>query len=109
MKHIKQYEEINQNEPKIDDFVICEEENTAIDDVEIVQFTKNNIGQIMEIKSTDLYKYRIKYDDVPDNLSHKLLLYNNVYTRPMARDEIKYWATDKNELLPLISANKYNL
>lgn len=109
MKYLKQYEEINQTEPKVDDFVICEEENTNIDDVKIVQFTKNNIGQIMEIKGTDIYKFRIKYDNVPDDLSYKLLLHNDVYTRPMAREEIKYWSADKNELLPLLTANKYNL
>lgn len=109
MKYIKTYEEININEPEVGDYVICKENNSDRSDDKAASFTSNRIGKIVRISLTNTYKYDISYTDIPINLHQFFNTIRGEECRPMKGDEIIYWSKDKDELIPFISSNKYNL
>lgn len=96
----KLFENINEDEPEVGDYVLCEEdEDTTFD------FTKNKIGKYC-MNSEDIdYPYYIEYDNIPDNL--QIFFTDNC--RLMMKNEIKYWSKDKNELEAILSTNKFNI
>lgn len=103
----KLFEELNEGEPKLGDYVICCEQESG-DDV-FDNFLLQNIGQIIA-RNNGNYDYGIKYNDVPKEVlfyfgsqgKHKLV-------RPMTKDEIIYWSENKEDLEPYIQSKKYNL
>jgi len=110
MKHLKQYETINEGLPTVGDFVICAENISSDNEVRAKEFTQNNIGQLVKIEDNDRhYRYRVKYENVPYDISYQFMIYDGDYIRPMTLPELTYWSKDKNELLPYITVNKYNL
>jgi len=125
MKHIKQYEIINQyknkktqNEPKFGDYVICDEDyedfNSKFHDdnfKKVIQIIRNNIGQCIK---RELDMYYIKYDNDILNNTENLTSYfshdgSGLNIRRMNKFEIIYWSNNKKDLEPIIQANKYNL
>lgn len=106
MKYIKLYEELNVNEPKAGDWIICEE-----DDNEIRSFIDNNIGRIISKESypqTGVFYYIVEYDNVPYDIMSRFRFYPG-NCRNMLREEIKYWSNDKSELESILQAKKYNI
>jgi len=101
MKYIKTYENID-NEPKVDDYVLCEEETK---DENVKEYVKTHIGQILIIEDLlkTMYNYKVFYKN-----SNKYFG-NNGNCRSMERNEIIHWSKNKEDLLPYLTANKYNL
>jgi len=115
MKYIKTYENINEDAPQVDDYVICEEYS---DERELDIFLANNIGKIVDIEKNTYFAgikdiiYWVKYDsNIGEELetSFNFGKYMEKNTRPFDKKEIKYWSKNKEELEHIISANKYNL
>lgn len=103
MKYIKKFEDIN--EPEVGDYVICSEEHDGLSK-KLIDFTSNNIGQLIEIDGTQYYPFVVKYDDnVPLELEVNFL--HN--TRGMMRAEIIHYSKNKEDLEMILNANKYNL
>lgn len=111
MKYLKKFnEELENNQLKIDDYVICEEEHY---NKKLEVFINNNIGQCITIdylKDTKLYG--IVYENIPKEfISEALFTFykNNKYRRNFWESEIKAFSIKKEDLEHLILVNKYNL
>jgi len=94
----KLYESINEGEPEIGDYVIIE-----TDDDEFKHYSNNYIGEVVDIERKPNTKRDIYY-----------ILFKNFDNRRSDREmiwryEIKYWSKNKEELEPILQANKYNL
>jgi len=117
IKNFKIFENINQGEPEVGDYIIVYEQ--------FEDELNSNIGELIKIfsKNTDDYKnsdYDVRYD-YPyivkfDNLSKKLQsdkgLWNTDFpshTRIYSRKEIKYWSKDKEDLQKILDAQKFGL
>ena len=110
----KLFESVNDGTPGVGDYVIVnetEEENFYSDDA--LNFINNSIGIIF--KKAGAHSFLIKYFDIPKNIivyfqysdySDGLKVGNGILT---SIKKIKYWSKDKEELIPLIQATKYNL
>jgi len=101
MKHIKLFEEINQNvigswtlAPEVGDYVICDSTNFDL----LKNLVKNNIGKLIQIEKVtrDDDNYYIKYTEIENDIV-------------FWRSEILYWSKDKEELEAILTAQKYNL
>jgi len=111
MKHIKEFESLDDNDPVVGDYVIC---NEADSDKDITAFISSNIGQIIKIKISDnlnKFLYFINYDNIPYNLRFRFTDFENTNKkmRGMFIEEIKYWSKNKEDLEVKLQANKYNL
>ncbi len=115
MKYIKKFEEIDQDkndEPQIGDYVICDD--TFSDDKQLLDFIKNNMGQIIPIDYDDSidknhFDYLVKYENIPYALISRFFRFYNDTSRPMKREEIIYYSPNKEDLEIIITQNKYNL
>jgi len=105
MKHLKTFETLNQNEPQIGDYVICQELN-AIEEINL--FLGNNIGKIVFVGERKMF-FCVQYTNIPRNISDRFGYGSITNARNMRRDEIKYWSDNKENLETLLSTNKYNL
>ena len=101
MKYIKYYEEVynDENEPHVYDYVIM---ISSVDTVK--NFIENNIGQIIEIDREN-YDVTVKYFNIPSHLKEYFV--NN--SRIFGLRKIKHWSKNKEDLIPFIQSNKYNL
>jgi len=132
MKHLKSYENTTKNkynQPQVDDYVICEE---ILGDNIKNNFININIGKILT--NNDNQNYDVIYENIPKNLltyftqisdltidAAFISSSNNTqygrffknlmsqYTRNMLRDEIIHFSPNKEDLLPYLYANKYNI
>jgi hypothetical protein len=99
MKHIKLFEEINQNTPEVDDYVICSGEH--FEGSALQPLIKDNIGKLIRI------------EQVKNNADLYYILYEeNKYFKDdiqFWREEILYWSKEKEELEHILDAKKYNL
>ena len=98
----KLFGSINEGEPKVGDYVICEE---SVSGEVVKEFISNNIGIFSKSIHDETFKYSIEYENIPDNIYGA---FTNKCRR-MSRQEIKYWSKDKEELEILLVTNKYNL
>jgi len=124
MKYLKTYEQ-SIDEPKVGDYVICDDEFFP-EDYGLRVFIKNNIGQINGIstlpggyRTIGLSKYNVLYDDIP--LSSIRIHFQTNYgtsTRKPAwpsgnrifnRKDIIYWSDNKEDCETYLISNKYNL
>lgn len=110
MKYLKTYEEINERELQIGDYVICPE--TYGFSEQVSNFVENNIGQY--IANADMDFLIIQYENVPDELKVNLYYTNENYityenSAVVERYEIKYWSPNKDDLEIYLDADKYNL
>lgn len=121
MKYIKKFETINDDKPQIDDYVICDvsEEYSSTDKlffttIEAIEFISKNIGYIWKIPNQN--KYLVKYFNIPENLQ-KFIFHYSDYSKGLKEgnsirvdiENIKFWSKNKEELIPLLKANNYNL
>ena len=99
--NFKIFEEINQGELEIGDYVICEE---SIND-NLKDFISNNIGSFSGFSEKGHpYIYIIKYENVPDFLLERDWFNNNC--RRMCRREIKYWSKNIEDLESILAVKK---
>jgi len=104
MKHIKEFENLNNNELGINDYVICKETGS------LNEFLSLNIGQVIQVDKYDRTLYVIEYKNVPEFLSYRFLCpIKDKFLRNMYKYEIKYWSKDREDLEAIIEAKKYNL
>jgi len=106
MKYIKNYES-TEKMLEIGDYVICEESNIGSDD-DTMKFLSENIGQYVDYSDNDQYPYVIQYEDCPSDLNG-FNYTTRENARLMERKEIKYFSKNKEDLLPIIDVNKYNI
>lgn len=126
MKHIKLYEELTQDKPQINDYVVCldrDEDNERMND-----FTKKNVGQIVKIEKltgaryTDKEEgeddsiplYVVKYNVPPLHIQRMLSWHDDNRTvlhdrRGFYPEEILYHSKNKEDVIAFIEASKYNL
>jgi hypothetical protein len=110
----KLFEELNETPPKVGDYVIVEEEDEDVfGDIDYINFINSSIGYIF--KSPGKSIHLVKYYNIPDNIkkyfqysdfSEGLKIGNGIIA---SNDKIKYWSKNKEDLLPFIAINKYNL
>jgi hypothetical protein len=111
MKYIKTYEEQSEEEPlQIGEFVICYEENDlsggkTLGKEEINKFFALNIGQIVEY---DDKWYEVEFENIPNTID-TWFHGSRLNCRVMKRSEMIQHSKNKEDLLPYINQNKYNL
>lgn len=104
------FENLNQNEPEIGDYVIIYSE----DFVEcLIDFFRNNIGKLTQISYNNQLKsndYKIKFDEyLPEYepfCNSTLSTSKEIF---VDKEDISRWSKNKKELETLITANIYNL
>jgi len=118
MKHLKLYE--NVNEPEIGDYVICQDNEKLKSASALNNFLQKHMGQYFKVtEKTDpisawqKYPYMIRYDyhTIPEELQEEYFMNCKDFDDAiaMSRDEIKHFSKNKKDLLPYITANKYNI
>ena len=102
MRYIRLFEELNQGEPKVGDYVLCE--------IDFRPERNGRIGRIIEYTPAERF-YATKMGKVAYNYRVEYFEYgNSVEIRVMvSRDEIKHWSDNKKELEIISQAKKYNL
>ena len=120
MKHIKLFEELNQNVPHIGYYAIA---NSNDADEETQNFFLTHIGKISSIFHD---KIDIEYVDVPEDLSYGSNWDDNCYmfkylsepnhkhsrntpSLQNSNSEVLYWSKNREDLEDILTANKYNL
>ena len=110
----KLFEELDEKIPKIGDYVIIKKDNDDdFDDNKYINFINSSIGYIW--KSPGKSTHIAKYYNIPDNI--KQYFQYSDYTEGLKignsiivyNDEIEYWSKNKEDLIPFIQSNKYNL
>jgi len=112
MKYLKTYEEVNERELQIGDYIFCDGSFGFSE--EVANFIENNIGQYVANDSNDRDILIIQYENVPNELRKNLYYTDENYTTYenaaiMERWEIKYWSPNKEDLEIYLDSNKYNL
>ena len=125
MKYIKQYEELNLDEPEIGDYVVALDNDE--DNTELNYFTSNNVGQISGIeyveepRSRQIYDepkmvpmYVIRFDNITDDIKRFFnwhITDTNIKTdrRGFYISEILYHSKNKEAVITYIKASKYYL
>lgn len=112
MKHIKKFENVNDEQPlEVGEYVICRD--SSIENDNLTNFLKNNIGRIV-MYDTDFgeYPYKVTYDNIPTEIQNKYFVFFeslNCYVRSFKREEFIVHSKINGDLKHLIAANKYNL
>ena len=117
MKHLKSYENTNEDEhtkPQIGDYVICKDSDNNELNTEFLNFTIGKILNDEDNKSRLRHGYNVEYQNILPKFSHCFNLELNKYKndkgyRYMLLDEILYWSPNINDLDPIINIYKYNL
>ena len=100
----KLYEAINQGEPEIGDYVLCEFPSNGFYDTELRKYINiTNIGHIVYIAESSLCL--VQFDYLPKKYSTIGL----PGQRYISSIYIKYWAKSKEELEEFLTTKKYNL
>ena len=118
----KLYESMNIGEPKVGDWVICDEGynwqvlgKTLFLDNPLLKFIRENIGYFYEYDYDNdaLHPYHICYYNVPDYLyddfNKTIVNGKEVMYRIFRLTEIIYWSEDKEDLEYILDAKKYNI
>jgi hypothetical protein len=99
--------ELNSDEPKIGDYVICQE--VSEEPKNVSEFINNNIGQLVKKPKGQFfmgdYEFWVIFQNIPYEIED--VFYDGI--RPMLRKEIKFWSENKEEVELFIQARNYNL
>jgi len=118
MKHIKTYEITVTTRfredtpdtltiPQKGDYVICKDAGFS---KKIEEFLQNNVGQIGIINKDSIYKYVVRYKDVPEELKFYFASGVDDFCRvQMSRKDIVFHSPNRNEARQYIINSKYNL
>ena len=101
MIYLKTYEELNIDEPKVGDWVICYA-TFNIDD-ELKKFLSTAIGKIQDRNARSVFNYGVYFEYMPKSLDE----WGN--SIDFQKSEIKYWSENKEDLEYIIAVNKYNI
>jgi len=107
MKHIKKFEKL-EKKLEIGDYVLCEEklDHEYTTDTIMENFSSTHIGKYIADKDNrEEHICLIEYKKIPDIIKD----YFEGNTRQILIDEIKHFSKNKKDLLPFLTANKYNL
>ncbi len=96
----KMFENINESEPKIGDYVICKTRNP--EKTAFKEYVDNNIGRIMNEFKDDSYFYG-------KDIKNYIVRFTNPTTYTFNKDQILYWSKNKEDMKDIQQANKYNL
>ena len=103
MKYIKKFESLD--EPKIGDYVACEEE-LGIN--ELCDFINNTVGKIFKIENS-YYNYAVKFDNIPQNLNEFFTDFGYKDCRGFNSNEILFWSENKEDVEEYLMTKKYNI
>jgi len=98
---VNKFNENNNDEPKVGDYVICTENQL---DHEFNNFIADNIGKIIVI-SNDKYAYEIRYYNIPYRFND--YFYNDI--RGFGEYEIIHFSKNKAELETILATKKFNI
>jgi hypothetical protein len=101
MKYIKNFESVNDGEPKVGDYVIVDRKT----ELDVYYFTSNTIGYYEQIIYSNKMTYHIRFDNVPEEIENKF----TYDCRNYSREDIKYWSRNKEEIEIILSTIKYNI
>jgi hypothetical protein len=114
MKYIKLFEDINQDEPQIGDYVIAELKHNEYPAL-IRSFINNNIGMYIHNDRSDVLPILVKYVNIPENVDDDEYCFNDYNKNTQTgtwyfnKEQLKYWSKNKEDLEIMISQMKYNL
>lgn len=116
MKHLKAYENITEETPQINDYVIVDEQGYE-NNVEIQNFVNNNIGQIKKMKFEPTFFYLVYFNNLPDNIEPSKFYYSHYGNddweerncRMFLPQEILSFGKTPEEAIVKLTSNKYNL
>lgn len=123
MKYLKKFENINDTEPEVGDYILIKVNLQEYGKKEIINnFINNTIGKVYKIYNDDI---RVSYENIPDEIkgwfskpiyTPSLKFINAIkgvgegeYTRLFSKDRIVVFSKNKKDVEPYIQANKYNL
>jgi len=115
MKYIKTYEELDNVEPEVGDYVVCDLSDNDYIEKELNDFISNNIGIIKNIDnrpSSVFNKYQIRYKNVPDklyNLFGPSDKYNSNDLRYVSIHYIKFYSKSREECITYLDSKNYNI
>jgi len=109
--------ESNEDEPKLGDYVICNESETEFGSIssdnyrfQVDEFLSKNVGQIIELIEDDRCEFLVQFNNVPDDIAPIYFNHGNKDgCRKMSRSEIEFWNSDREVLEVMVDAEKYNL
>jgi len=103
----KIFESLNDNSPQVGDYVICHE-GTMLQEYELCDFLKSNIGQIINISGFLNANYRVKYKKRPaGSPAFYFYTFENIRNiRNFDISEIKHWSKNKEDLEPIAQFNR---
>lgn len=110
MKYIKSYESIENNKPKVGDYVLMK---TKVD--ELKSFIDNTIGILYSIdheNESDLTEYTVKYENVPPQMNWRFFSSNEsdeMNCKSFRKELLVEFAPTIEELKIKLTANKFNL
>jgi len=102
MKVRKFNESLNEDEPKIGDYIIIKYDSIVGN---AYNFITNNIGKFIKYNSNRTFPYQIEFFNIPNDIES----YFNNNCRNYKYEEILYWSNNKEELELLIQSNKFNI
>jgi len=105
----KIFENVNENEPEVGDYVIASSNDFLID---LNEFTKNRIGRLYNIFKplyVDDLSYTVIYDNIPKELDCYTFKVYDEEAISLDKEDIKYWSKDKEDLEKILMTNKFNL
>ena len=98
--------EMNENELKVGDYVIC---GSQFEDE--YEFIKDKVGQIIKIDDTVSYvsynKFLITYNNIPDDIADGKIKNDNYISFRI--NDILHYGKDKEELESILNTNKFNI
>lgn len=110
---------INVDEPKLNDYVICDEDQIGLNSdkhfrlLELINILKNKIGKIVDIDNS---AYIVQYENIPKDMRKEFFVINKknqLKCRRIFREEIIFWSKSKKELEANIEilrkSKKYNV
>jgi len=98
MRYIKTFENLNENEPKVGDYVIIQQD-AVLDPYKIWQIKE--IIPKEHFRTSNPYNYTLRYERWENDRNWKQI--------QVSRDYIKYWSNNKEDLKNIIEIQKYNL
>ena len=120
MKHLKQYEELN-DEPKIGDYIVAItfgilDDPSVVNNltdrvVDVILFMHDNVGKLIKITAGE-NKYMVRYDlpvEILNKFDPEVDNINSLGTFNLKPTNILFWSNNKEDAELFMNAKKYNL
>ena len=114
MKYLKRFENINESEVVVGDYVLLKPKRRDFLDVESIYFFENVVGEVIMIhdnRSDGIIIYSIKYNNIPGEI---IKFFNFSYTkgcwhRNFYLSDIIFFSKNREDVEDFIQSKKYNL